>query len=103
LENSAVKSDQIFVDQPVSGADVLVKIHLQQGANGVVTVKREPISIRGEHQKQVEKDFLLLQRGQESIAKKPVRDEAEPTIDAPDTIRVENFLFYHQVPFSDQD
>jgi hypothetical protein len=36
-----------------------------------------------------------VQRGQESIAKKPVRDKAEPTIDAPDAIRVENFLFYH--------
>jgi hypothetical protein len=44
-----------------------------------------------------------VQRGQESIAKKPVRDKAEPTIDAPDAIRVENFLFYHHAPLSDQD
>ena len=47
------------------------------------------------YQKQVEKDFLLLQRGQKTIAKKPVRDEAEPTMEASDTIRRENFLFYY--------
>jgi hypothetical protein len=32
-----------------------------------------------------------------------VRDKTEPTIDTPDTIRIEKFLFYHRVHLSDRD
>jgi hypothetical protein len=36
LEQGAVKGDEIFADQAVSGLDILIKADLKKGANGVI-------------------------------------------------------------------
>jgi len=88
LENAPVESDKVFIYQGVSGLCVLIQIKTQQAADGIIAVEGKPVTIRCDHQKQVEKKFLLRQGGQEPVCEKTVRDEAEPARDASDAIGV---------------
>ena len=45
LENSAVKGDEIFFYQNVSGFDVVIKAKLKQASDGIIAVKGQPIAI----------------------------------------------------------
>ena len=53
------------------------------------------MAIGCQDKEQVQKNLFLLQRGQETIGEKTVRDEAEATINAPDALGIEDSFSYH--------
>jgi hypothetical protein len=59
LEDSSVKGDKLFFNQAVSGLDVPIQVQGQMPADGIVAVKRQSITIRCQHQKQVQQKLGL--------------------------------------------
>jgi hypothetical protein len=60
LKDGAVKVDQIFFYQSVSGLKVLIHGHLQQAADRIVTVKRKPVSVACQHKKKVQEQLVWI-------------------------------------------
>ena len=45
LEDRAVKGDEIFGDQSVSGLDILIELQFKERADRIVAVKGKPVAI----------------------------------------------------------
>ena len=57
MKDAAIKGDEIFFDQIISGFNILIQRHLKQVADAVVTVKRKPVPVRGQDKEKIQ---LLL-------------------------------------------
>jgi len=100
LEDSPVKGDEVLFNQTVSGFNILLQGELQQAADAVIAVEGQPMAIRGQDKQEVQKQFVLAQRGQEAIGEKTVRDIAEPALNASEPLRIDNSLLYHATALS---
>ena len=88
LEESAVKGDEVFLDKGISGFQVLVEGQLQEGADGIIGVKGDPIAIGCQDQKEVEDEFFLVEGCEEAVSQESMRDKAESPLNAPDALFV---------------
>ena len=65
LETAAVESEEILVDEAVSGQDVIVQQQVKNPADPVITVKGDAVSIAGEDQEDVKEKFMVSEAFQE--------------------------------------
>jgi hypothetical protein len=61
LEEGPIKSDQIFLDEGISGPDVIVHRKLKQGADGIIGVEGQTMAVRDQDQEKVQHQFLLTE------------------------------------------
>ena len=59
LKEGAVKSEEVFLDQGVSGLDIDVYGNAQVGADAIVTVKGHAVSVPCQDQKQIKQQFVV--------------------------------------------
>jgi hypothetical protein len=95
LKNGSVKSDQIFFDQTVSGFQILIDAEAKQRANGIAAIKGQAITISGQYQKQIQQQFVLTHRGQESIGKETMGNKAKAPLNLSYPFGDEYFFTYH--------
>jgi hypothetical protein len=93
----AVKSDQVFFDEPVSGRQVVVKGEAKQRADFVVAVVRQAVPVRDQDEKDIEQAFVLAQAAPEAIAQEAVLDKGEAAGDLSPAIRTQGLFFNHDV------
>jgi hypothetical protein len=53
------------------------------------------MAIGCQDKEQVQENLFLLQRGQETVDEETVRDEAEPSVNTPDALGIEDSFLYH--------
>lgn len=93
----AVKSDQVFFDQPVSGYQVVVEGEAKQRTEFVVAVVRQAVSVRRQDEKDIKQTLVLTQAAPEAIAQEAVLEKGEAAGDFSPAIRTEGLFFNHDV------
>ena len=63
MKNGSVKSDEIFINQAISGFQVLIGVEAKLRTNGITAIKGETVTIRGHNQKQIQQQLVLTQCG----------------------------------------
>ena len=101
LKQMPIKCDEVFFDQRISSIGVLIGEDSKDGADLVVAVVGEAISIGDEHQEHVEQQFMMIEAGPEAVAQEPVLYERETACDLSHSMRTERlFLVGHgRAPF----
>ena len=66
MEEGSIKSDQIFLDEAISGPDVIVHRKLEQGANGIIGIERQTQSVRDQNEEKVQQQLFLIEGGKKS-------------------------------------
>jgi hypothetical protein len=95
LEDSAIKSYQLLLNQSVSCFNILIEIELQQRADGIIAVERKTMPVRDKNQKQIQKQFPLAEGSEKAISEETVWDEAKAPVNTPDALGIENSFPYH--------
>jgi hypothetical protein len=95
LKESPIKSDQILLDESISGPDVIVHRKLKQGADGIIGVERKTMAVRDQDEEKVQQQLFLTERGKKAIREKAVGDKAEAALNASNSIGVKDLLLDH--------
>jgi hypothetical protein len=95
LKKGPVKSDQIFLDESVSGLDVVLHRKLEQGTNGIVGVKGQTLAVGDQNEEKVQEQLFLIEGRKKTVGDKAMRDKTETTFDPSYPLRPENPLFDH--------
>jgi len=98
LEQMPVKSDELFLDQRVSGEQILIGIDAQKGTDLVKAVVGESLAIGHQDQKQVEQELMVAEAGPEALSHKAVLDEGEAAGDCADPPGTQWRSLYHGSP-----
>ena len=61
LEEGPIKSDQIFLDEGISGPDVIVHRKLEQGADGIIGVEGQAMAVRDQDEEKVQQQLFLTE------------------------------------------
>ena len=83
LEDAAVKSDKVFLDQSISGFQVVIEAHLQKRAKLVVTVEGKSMAIRDENEQEIEEEFMVGKSAKEPISEESMLDGGKAPLNSP--------------------
>jgi hypothetical protein len=83
LEDTAVKSDKVLLDQLISGFQVIIEVHLQEGAKSVVTVEGKSVAIRDENEQEIKKELMVRKGAKEPISEESVLDGGKASLNRP--------------------
>jgi hypothetical protein len=72
LEHTAVKSDEVLLNQLVPGLDVVIEAHPQKRADLVVAVVGKSMPIGDENKEEIEQEFVVGKRAEEAGSEKPM-------------------------------
>lgn len=72
LEARAVESNEIHVDERVTGGDVVVKGEGENGADGVIAVEADTFAIGGEDEEDIKSELVTGEYLEETIAEEAV-------------------------------
>lgn len=67
----------------------------QKRADRVIGVIGKPVAVGHQDQKKIQQQLMGIQSGDKALGDQPVGDETEAAFNAPDTLRVEDFLCDH--------
>lgn len=81
LETMAVKGQQVFINERVSGRDIVVDTQAKGPADPVITVKGDAVSIGCEDQEAVKEDLMVGEALQETVLKEAVLDKGKASGD----------------------
>jgi len=95
LEGAAVKGDEVLVNEPVPCQDKLIDRDSHKGADCVIAVKRQAVTVAHQHQEQVEGTFMVGEGGEKAIFEEPMLDEAEGAGDLTNTVGTKDDVRYH--------
>jgi hypothetical protein len=95
LEEGSIKSDQILLDEGISGPEVIVHRKLEQGTNGIVGVKGQTLAVGDQNEEKVQEQLFLIEGRKKTVGDKAMRDKTETTFDPSYPLRPENPLFDH--------
>jgi hypothetical protein len=97
LKEGSIKSDQILLDEGISGQDIIVHRKLKQGADGLTGVEGQAVAVGDQNEKKIQQQLSLIEGRKKAIREKAVGDKAEAALNPPDPLRPENPLFDHGV------
>jgi len=95
LEQVAVKGDEVLVNEPVPRQDKFIDRNAQKGADCVITVERQAVTVAHQYQEQVEGTFMVGEGGEKAIFEEPMLDEAEGAGDLTNTVGTKDDFSYH--------
>jgi len=98
LKDPPVESEEVFLDQRVSGPDIGIDSDAQVGADAVVTVKRDTVAIPCQDQEKVEEQLLWGEGIEKAILQKPVFDKGKGPLDGTHPLRGKDDFFSHGTP-----
>jgi hypothetical protein len=58
LKLPAIKGNEFFLDEPVSGFDVVINGKLQKLADAVVAIEAQSVTVGSQHQKEIQQSLL---------------------------------------------
>ncbi len=61
LKSCSIKSDEIFVDEPISSLDIIVRKQLEHVADAFVAPVADSLSVSSEDEKKVKRAFVCCQ------------------------------------------
>jgi hypothetical protein len=94
LKEEPVEGDEIFCHEGVSGQDVLIERDLEQGADLVVAVIGQTVTVCHDDQKEVEQELVVGEALPETIAQETMLDKGEAAINPANTVARKD-LFVH--------
>ena len=77
LKARAIKSDEVLIDQGVAICEIIFERALQDGADRVVVVEAQAVTISNEKQEEIELKLTGAQGSQEAVTKETVRDKGK--------------------------
>jgi len=89
LETVAVEGKQVFIDERVSGQDIVIHTQAKGPADPVIAVKGNAISIGCEDQEKVKEKLVVGEALHETVLKQPVLDEGKASGDLSSSFRQE--------------
>ena len=89
LKATTIKSDEIFVDQPVARLNVLIDPKKQQRANRIITIKTHPFAVTDQDQKKIQQQLILIEAAVEAVLQKSMRDKTKSTFDSTNAVHHE--------------
>jgi hypothetical protein len=95
LEDAAVESDKILLDQLISGLEVIIEAHLQKGAKLVVAVEGKAMTIGNQDEKEIEQQFMMGKSAPEPVTEEPMFDGGEAPLDGTQSLRDKRFFVDH--------
>ena len=95
LEGAAVKGDEVLVNESVPRQDELINTDPQKGADLLIAVERQSVSIGCEHHEQVEQKFMVGEAVEKALFEETMLDEAEGAGDFTDPVGTKNDFPYH--------
>jgi hypothetical protein len=95
LEEGSIKSDQILLDEGISGPHVIVHRKLEQGTDGVIGVEGQTVAVGDQDEEKVQQQLCLIEGGKKTFREKAVGDKAEAALNASHSIGVEDLLLDH--------
>jgi hypothetical protein len=72
LKEVAVKGNQVFGDEGVTGLDVFIETEVKQGDDPIVAVERNPEAVANQDEEEIEKELLVGEALPEPIPKEAV-------------------------------
>ena len=100
LEDAAVESDKILLDQLISGFEVVIEAQLQERAKLVVAVKGKAMTIGDQNQKEIEQQFMMGKSAPEPISEESMFDGGEASLNGTQSLWDKRFLVDHDfAPF----
>jgi hypothetical protein len=95
LEKGAVKDDQVLVDQLIAGNDIVIYRKTEQGADLVIVVIGQPLTVSRKHEEEIQEQFIMGEAGKKAASQKTVADPGEASIYLPDTVANKRFSIDH--------
>jgi hypothetical protein len=95
LKEGSIKSDQILLDEGISGQDIIVHRKLKQGADGLTGVEGQAVAVGDQNEKKIQQQLSLIEGGKKTLREKAVGDKAEAAFYASDSIGIEDLLLDH--------
>jgi len=95
LEGAAVKGNEVLVNEPIPGQDELINRDPQKGADLLIAVERQAVSIGCEHQEEVEQKFMVGEAVEKALFEKAMLDEAESAGDFTDPLGAKDDFSHH--------
>ena len=92
LEDAAVESDKILLDQLISGFEVVIEANLKERADLVVTVEGQPVTIGDQDQEEIEQQFMMVE-APESVPEEPMFDEGETSLNRSHSLGTSGLLW----------
>ena len=81
LETVTVEGKQVFIDERVSGHDIVVDTEVKEPADPVIAVKGNAISICCEDEEEVKEKLVVGEALQKAVLKEPVLDKGKASGD----------------------
>ena len=101
LEDAAVESDKILLDQLISGFEVVIEAHLQERAKLVVAVEGKAMTIGDQDQKEIEQQFMMGKSAPEPVPEEPMFDGGEAPLNGAQSLWDKRLLVDHgPAPFA---
>jgi hypothetical protein len=95
LEEVAVKGDEVLVDQTIASHHVVIEREAKQGAQFIVAVVGQTVSVRHQNEKDIEQAFGLAQATPEAMPDEAMLNKGKAPRDLTPTIRTEGLFFNH--------
>jgi hypothetical protein len=95
LEKSAVKGDQVFVYQQITGNDIIIQRKTEQRADFVIMVIGEALAVSHKDQKEIQNQFMVTEAGEIPTPQEAVTDPGEASFYLSDAIADKGFPVGH--------
>ena len=95
LKEGAVKNEEVFLDQGVSCLDIDVYGNAQVGADAVIGVERNTVSVPCQEQKQVKQQFVVREGVEKAILQEAMFNKGEGASNGSDPLWGKDVFFNH--------